>query len=472
MDIRNLEPKEVFKHFYDLAQIPRESGNEKEVSDFLVNFAKERDLEVIQDEALNVIIRKEASKGYEDRPIVALQGHMDMVCVKEDDSDHDFFKDPIKLIEEDGWVRADGTTLGADDGIGVAFIMGILDDDSLEHGPIEAVITTGEETSMVGAKAIDLSQLKANYLLNIDSEEEGVLTIGCAGGLDLEIEFDKEYEDIQGDFIEVALQGFEGGHSGMEIDKFRCNAIKSLARILHDIEGLQIADIKGGVKRNAIPTTASALVAVANREEAIKLMEERKAEILNEYKDSDPRGSISIKEANFDGDKVVGKKASKDLIDAVFALPDGLYKKYKGSIVTSSNLGLLENKEESIMFSTMIRSEVDSAKFNRGEIAKEIVKRFGGRYEVVNQYSGWQREETPLIDLANETWKKIHGDELVVATTHGGLECGLFKKEIPHVEMISFGPEIEGAHSPAERVHIESVANNYKFLVELLKKIK
>ncbi|EEI82627.1 beta-Ala-His dipeptidase [Anaerococcus tetradius] len=471
MEIKNLQPSEVFANFYELSRIPRESGNEKGVSDFLVQFAKDRKLEVIQDEALNVIIRKKASKGYEDRPTVALQGHMDMVCVKEDDSDHDFEKDPIELKIEDGWLTANGTTLGGDDGIGVAFIMGILDDDSLEHGPIEAIITTGEETSMVGANAIDLSQLKAKYLINIDSEEEGVLTIGCAGGLDLEIEFKKEYEKAQGDFIEINLAGFEGGHSGMEIDKFRCNAIKNLARLLHNIEGVQIADIKGGVKRNAIPTTAYALVSVKDRDEAITEIEKRIGEILNEYKDSDPKGTITVKKAQYEGE-VISQKASKDIIDAIFVLPDGLYKKYKDNIVTSSNLGLLENREDTVMFHSMIRSEVDSAKANRAEIAIEIIKRFGGSYQITNQYSGWQREESSLIGLANETWKQIHGDDLIIGTTHGGLECGLFKKEIPHVEMISFGPEIEGAHSPAERCNIQSVANNYKFLVELLKKIK
>ncbi|WP_276881292.1 beta-Ala-His dipeptidase [Anaerococcus tetradius] len=471
MEIKNLQPSEVFANFYELSRIPRESGNEKGVSDFLVQFAKDRKLEVIQDEALNVIIRKKASKGYEDRPTVALQGHMDMVCVKEDDSDHDFEKDPIELKIEDGWLTANGTTLGGDDGIGVAFIMGILDDDSLEHGPIEAIITTGEETSMVGANAIDLSQLKAKYLINIDSEEEGVLTIGCAGGLDLEIEFKKEYEKAQGDFIEINLAGFEGGHSGMEIDKFRCNAIKNLARLLHNIEGVQIADIKGGVKRNAIPTTAYALVSVKDRDEAITEIEKRIGEILNEYKDSDPKGTITVKKAQYEGE-VISQKASKDIIDAIFVLPDGLYKKYKDNIVTSSNLGLLENWEDTVMFHSMIRSEVDSAKANRAEIAIEIIKRFGGSYQITNQYSGWQREESSLIGLANETWKQIHGDDLIIGTTHGGLECGLFKKEIPHVEMISFGPEIEGAHSPAERCNIQSVANNYKFLVELLKKIK
>ena len=354
MEIKNLQPSEVFANFYELSRIPRESGNEKGVSDFLVQFAKDRKLEVIQDEALNVIIRKKASKGYEDRPTVALQGHMDMVCVKEDGSDHDFEKDPIELKIEDGWLTANGTTLGGDDGIGVAFIMGILDDDSLEHGPIEAIITTGEETSMVGANAIDLSQLKAKYLINIDSEEEGVLTIGCAGGLDLEIEFKKEYEKAQGDFIEINLAGFEGGHSGMEIDKFRCNAIKNLARLLHNIEGVQIADIKGGVKRNAIPTTAYALVSVKDRDEAITEIEKRIGEILNEYKDSDPKGTITVKKAQHEG-VVISQKASKNIIDAIFALPDGLYKKYKDNIVTSSNLGLLENREDTVMFHSMIR---------------------------------------------------------------------------------------------------------------------
>lgn len=219
---------QVLKYFKELAKIPRESGNEKEVSDFLVNFAKERNLEVVQDEALNVIIRKPASAGYEDHAIVALQGHMDMVCVKVEGSDHDFEKDPIKLLKEDGWITADGTTLGADDGIGVAFILAVLDDDSLKHGPIEAIITTEEETSMGGAGKLDLSQITAKYLVNIDSEEEGILTVGCAGGLDLEIEFDKKFEKAEGDFIEVGLKGFAGGHSGMEIDEFRLNANKTL----------------------------------------------------------------------------------------------------------------------------------------------------------------------------------------------------------------------------------------------------
>lgn len=461
---------QVLKYFKQLANIPRESGNEQEVSDFLVSFAKERNLEVTQDDALNVIIRKPASEGYEDHPIVAIQGHMDMVCVKEEGNGHDFEKDPIKLLEEDGWITADGTTLGADDGIGVAFIMAVLDDDNLKHGPIEAVITTEEETSMGGAGKLDLSQITAKYLINIDSEEEGVLTIGCAGGLDLEIEFDKEYEKAKGDFIEVSLKGFAGGHSGMEIDKFRLNANKTLARLLEGIEGLQIATISGGVKRNAIPSAAKAVVSVENRDKAIKLIEERIAEIKNEYKDVDPKGDIKVEEVSFDGE-VLTEELSKNIIDLLFVISDGLYKKVGESIVTSSNLGLIEDRENVIWISSMFRSEIDSQKAHRANITKKIVERFGARAEVTSEYSGWQREDSPIVDLANEVWKDIHGDEMEIATTHGGLECGLFKKTLKDTEMISFGPEIEGAHSPEERVNIKSIANNYKFLIELLERI-
>ena len=461
---------QVLKYFKQLAKIPRDSGNEKEVSDFLVNFAKERNLEVTQDEALNVIIRKPASIGYEDHAIVALQGHMDMVCVKVEGSDHNFAKDPIKLLEEDGWITADGTTLGADDGIGVAFILAVLDDDSLKHGPIEAIITTEEETSMGGAGRLDLSQITAKYLINIDSEEEGILTVGCAGGLDLEIEFDKKFEKADGDFIEVGLKGFAGGHSGMEIDEFRLNANKTLGRLLEGIDGVQIATISGGVKRNAIASKANALVTVPNKDKAISLIKERIAEIKNEYKDVDPKGEIWVKEASFDGE-VLTKELSKNIIDLLFVIPDGLYKKVGDSIVTSSNLGLIEDREGVIWISSMFRSEIDSQKFYKAAISKKIVESFGARAEITSEYSGWQREDSPIIDLAKEVWKDVHGDEMQIATTHGGLECGLFKKTLKDTEMISFGPAIEGAHSPEERVNIKSIANNFEFLIELLERI-
>lgn len=470
MEYNELNPKEVWKFFKQLSDIPRCSGDEKAISDYLVNFAKERNLEVRQDEALNVVMKKNASAGCESKDTIALQAHMDMVCVKEDDSDHDFSKDPIKLLVDGDWVTADKTTLGADDGMGLAFILAVLDDDSLEHGPLEAIVTTGEETSMVGANALDASDINAKYLINIDSEEEGALTIGCAGGLDLEISFEKEYEEAKGDFIKVDLRGFEGGHSGMEIDKARVNAIKTLGRLLVDIDGLQIAEINGGIKRNAIASTAYAIVSVADSKSAIEEINKRKEDILNESKDTDPNGQITIEEASFEG-KVISQKVSENIIDCIFTLPNGLYKKYEDEIITSSNLGILEDRENEIRMCSMIRSQIDSAKFNRAAIAKKIVEKFDGKAEIEKAYTGWQREETKLIDIANDIWKEQNGIEMEVATTHGGLECGLFKGVMPNVEMISIGPEIEGAHSPAERANIKSVENNYRFIKEFLKRI-
>lgn len=470
MEYNELNPKKVWKFFGEFSEIPRESGNEKGVSDYLVNFAKERNLEVSQDEALNVIIEKPATAGYVDHAPITLQAHMDMVCVKENDSDHDFENDPIKLIVDGDWVRADGTTLGADNGIGLAYILAILDEEEISHGPLQAIITTGEETSMVGANALDYTKISGKYLLNLDSEEDGYLTIGCAGGLDLEITFDKEYEKAEGEFLSLDLKGFEGGHSGMEIDKARINTIKTLGRLLVDIEGVQIADLTGGVKRNAIASTAKATFAVANKDEAKAEIEKRIADILNESKDTDPAGQITVEEASFDGE-VISKEASENLIQAIFTIPDGLYKKHEGEIITSSNLGILENHEDVVKLSSMIRSQIDSAKFNRANIATKIVEKFGGRTEIKSAYSGWQREESELIGLANEVWKDLNGEDLIIATTHGGLECGLFKGERPEVEMISFGPEILGAHSPAEKAHIGSVEKNYEFLKELLQRI-
>lgn len=323
---------------------------------------------------------------------------------------------------------------------------------------------------MLGAQALDTSDIKAKYLLNIDSEEEGYITIGCAGGLDLPISFAKEYEDPSGDFIKVSLSGFEGGHSGMEIHKARVNAIKSLARLLLDIDGLQIAELNGGVKRNAIASNAYAIVSLGDKASAIEIINKRKDDILNEAKDTDPNGKISVEETTFDG-KVLTKDLSKRFIDCLFTLPNGLVKRHEGETITSSNIGILEEDENEIRLSCMARSQFDSAKHAIADQVKKNVEIYGGKAEIKSEYPGWQREDTPLIDLSNEVWKDLHGDDMIITTTHGGLECGLLKGTLSHVEMISFGPEIHGAHSPAEKTHIKSVENNYKFLVELLKRI-
>ena len=447
MDYKDLQPKEVFICFKEIWNILRESGNEKEISDFLVDFAKKRNLEYWQDDFLNVYIKKEASKGFENYPEVLLQGHMDMVCVKENGSDHDFSKDPIELVIDGEWLRANKTTLGADDGIAVAYALAILDDEKISHGPISVLITTGEETSMVGVNNLDTKKLNdPKYLLNIDSEEEGILTIGCAGGMDIKYSFEKEYEKSDGEFISIELKNFQGGHSGMEIDKYKLNAIKGLVRIIDGLDSYRIGKISGGVKRNAIPSEAFAIVEVDDAKKAIKNLE-------------------IIKE-------VLTRDLSEKIVNATMIVADGPVKKYAGNLVTSSNLGLIEEDDEKISFVILARSEVTSAKRFRRDVIKKQVEMFGAKVETSNEYPGWEREDSELLEIMKNVWEKLNGEKPEVLTTHGGLECGLLKQDMNQTQMVSFGPEIEGAHSPEERVNIKSTENNYKFLIELLKELK
>ncbi|MDD7305642.1 MAG: aminoacyl-histidine dipeptidase [Peptoniphilaceae bacterium] len=473
MNYKDLESKPIFYWFKQISQIPRESHYEKQISDFLVNFAKERNLEVIQDKENNIIIKKEATKGYENSPTICLQGHMDMVAVKEPSSDHDFQKDPIELLVEDGYVTANKTTLGADNGIAVAYSLAILDACDIEHGPLEVLITTDEETGMTGAIALDASVLKAKYLLNLDSEEEGILTVGCSGGVEVEISFEKELEEDQGEFVKIDISGFEGGHSGMEIDKFRANAIKQLARMIVGLGSYKIADISGGVKRNAIPSQAAAIVKVNKADESLKILEKEKEAILHEFKDTDPNGQISLEKVDFDG-KVFTEKSSANLIEFIHLCPDGLYKKdlELDAILTSSNLGLLEDLGDKIRLTSFIRSSIQSDKEYRSSIIELLAHKFGATTKEVGAYPGWEKEESTAIEISRKVWKEFTGKEQIIATTHGGLECGILKDKMPDTQMISFGPEIEGAHSPKERLNIESAERNYEFLKEILKEFK
>ncbi|EEB35609.1 Xaa-His dipeptidase [Anaerococcus hydrogenalis DSM 7454] len=397
---------------------------------------------------------------------------MDMVAVKEKDSNHDFSKDPIELLVEGDWVTANKTTLGADDGMAIAYALAILDNDEINHGPIAALITTGEETSMVGVNNLDTKKLgNPKYLLNIDSEEEGILTIGCAGGMDIKFSFEKEYEKANGEFISIEFKNFQGGHSGMEIDKFRLNAIKGLVRVIDTLDSYKIAKIEGGVKRNAIPSHSYAIVEVENAKEAIKKLEEVKENILHEYKNSDPNGQIIIEECSYDGE-VFTKELSEKIVNANLIIADGPVKKFDGSMVTSSNLGLIEEDEKNITFVVLARSELTSAKRFRRDVIKRQVELFGAKVSSDNEYPGWEREDSELLEKMVKVWENLYGKKPEILTTHGGLECGLLKQDMKETQMVSFGPEIEGAHSPEERVNIKSTENNYKFLIELLKELR
>ncbi len=395
-----------------------------------------------------------------------------MVAVKEKDSNHDFSKDPIELLVEGDWVTANKTTLGADDGMAIAYALAILDNDEINHGPIAALITTGEETSMVGVNNLDTKKLgNPKYLLNIDSEEEGILTIGCAGGMDIKFSFEKEYEKANGEFISIEFKNFQGGHSGMEIDKFRLNAIKGLVRVIDTLDSYKIAKIEGGVKRNAIPSHSYAIVEVENAKEAIKKLEEVKENILHEYKNSDPNGQIIIEECSYDGE-VFTKELSEKIVNANLIIADGPVKKFDGSMVTSSNLGLIEEDEKNITFVVLARSELTSAKRFRRDVIKRQVELFGAKVSSDNEYPGWEREDSELLEKMVKVWENLYGKKPEILTTHGGLECGLLKQDMKETQMVSFGPEIEGAHSPEERVNIKSTENNYKFLIELLKELR
>lgn len=473
MEIKDLKPQDVFYWFEQLEQFPRESGNEKAVSDFLVKFAKERNLDVYQDDTYNVIIKKDATKGYENSPIVAIQGHMDMVCVKEEDSDHDFTKDPIELVVDGDYLKANKTSLGADDGIAVAYGLAVLDSNEIEHGPLELVITTQEETSMGGVSALDTSKITAKYLLNIDSEEEGEFTVGCAGGLEVRSTFKKEFESPNGEFVEIKISGLTGGHSGMEIDKYRKNGIKEIARIIYNLEDYRIASIHGGSKKNAIATNGYAIVEVKDSEKALEKLEEIKEIVMHEAKATDPDIKIEINKTKFDKD-VLTKELSKNIVEFLYTIPYGLFNKdlELNTLTSSANIGILEEDDEKIEANAFVRSSIESEKQNYAHQIGTVALSHGAQISYENGYPGWEKEESSLIGLCQDTYKEITGKDSIVTTTHGGLECGFLKTALKDTEMISFGPNLSDVHTTREKVEIKSVERIYEFLIELLKKLK
>ncbi|MDO4594224.1 MAG: aminoacyl-histidine dipeptidase [Tissierellia bacterium] len=473
MEITELKPKEVFYWFGELSKIPRESGNEKGVADFLENFAKERNFEVYRDENNNVIIKKEATQGYEDRPTIALQGHSDMVCVKDDDIDHDFEKDPIELVVDGNYLKANGTTLGADDGIAVAYGLAILDSKELKHPKLELVVTTEEETSMGGVSTIDTSEIKADYLLNIDSEEEGEFTVGCAGGVEVISEFDKEFEDASGEFVEIKISGLTGGHSGMEIDKYRKNGIKEMARMVYNLRDFRLSVFEGGSKKNAIATNAHAIVEVEDSQKAVEKLENLKKQILHEAKDTDPNAKITVEKVEKSG-KVLTKELSKKIVGFVYTIPNGLYNKdlSLNTLTSSSNVGVLTDSEDKISVNSFVRSSLQSEKENYRDQIAAIAESFGAKVKFEHDYPGWEKEENPIIDFCKELYEKEIGRDAIVTTTHGGLECGYLKKQLPNTVMISFGPNLHDVHTSRENAEIDSIERIYKYLVKLLEEIK
>lgn len=474
----NIEPKEVFHWFSELNKIPRCSGNEKEVSDFLKKFAEDRNLEVIQDEALNVIIKKKGSEGYENSKPVIIQGHMDMVCVKEEDSDHDFEKDPITMKVEGDFLTAEKTTLGGDDGIAVAYGLAVLDGD-YKHPPLEVLITTSEETTMEGAAAIKEGMLSGKYLLNIDSEEEGIFLVSCAGGSTIETKFEikREKEKFDGEELEITVSGLLGGHSGMEIIKQRQNANVVLFRILNQLQkvtDLRLSEVSGGVKHNAIPSNAKAKLVVKDFEKAKAKIEEMTALLKSESEITDPDLTIEVIETTVE--YTFTKPLTEEIIDYMTLVPDGVIsmsQSIEGLVQTSLNNAVIYESEGNLIVETSIRSSSESEMDKVYETLKTAAKRTKAKIEQSNKYPAWEFEQnSPLRDLSLKVYEELFGKEATYDAVHAGLECGMFKKVLKDTDMISFGPNMFDVHTPKERISIESTERTWRFILKMLEELK
>jgi len=477
--LSNLEPSDVLHFFEEISQIPRTSGNEKEISDWLVDFAQKRNLEVYRDNALNVIIKKPGTKGYENSPAVIIQGHMDMVGEKSKTSTHDFLKDPIALRVEGDYIYATDTTLGGDDGIAIAFGLAILDSNDIPHPPIELLITTSEETGMNGAIDLDPTHINGKVLLNIDAEEEGVFLVSCAGGVNAVTSFNPSYENGHSDAYEIFIGGLKGGHSGMEIVKQRANAVKLLGRLLDKISSeyqIKLSSICGGAKHNAIAREASAVIVCKDLNLSVlsKITEEMADTFRNEYSKEDPDIIIDVKQTTAERNMTL--KDTRMLIDYITVVPDGVQtvsREIQGLVVSSLNLGVLELKDGEIVFTHSIRSSVRSL---RDEIAirvQHIARLCGGSVKLLDSYPEWQyNPESKVRDIAVKTYKDLWGKEPAIEAIHAGLECGLLKEKLGELDMISFGPNLYDVHTPNEHMSISSVERTYKFLKALLANLK
>ena len=476
--ILQLAPQNVWKHFYSLTQIPRPSGHMEKITKFLIDFGKGLGLESFVDEVGNVIIRKPATPGMENRKGVILQAHMDMVPQKNNDTIHDFTTDPIETYVDGDWVKAKGTTLGADNGLGVAAIMAVLEDNNLKHGPLEALITKDEETGMYGAFGLKPGTMQGEILLNLDSEDEGELYIGCAGGLDITATLEYKEETPMADFVarKITLKGLRGGHSGLEINEGRGNANKLLARIVHDLLiefDSQLASFEGGNMRNAIPREAHAVL-VFNPEDMDGLedyMKEYEAQLNDEYAPIESGITLSIEEVTLPT-AVVPSEIQDNMINVLMACQNGVMRMIPtipDTVETSSNLAIINIGEGKASFKILARSSSDSMKECLTTSLECCFSMAGMKVEMTGGYSGWQPDiNSPILHAMKESYKKQFGTEPAVKVIHAGLECGIIGAIIPGLDMISFGPTLRSPHSPDERALIPTVQKFYDFLIATL----
>ncbi|MGL6107767.1 aminoacyl-histidine dipeptidase [Romboutsia sp.] len=471
-----------FKYFKVISDIPRESGNEKEISDYLVNFAKERNLEVIQDKYLNVIIKKEATKGYEHLPTVILQGHMDMVCVKTTDSNHNFEKDPIQLQIIDDMIYGTNTTLGSDDGVALAYSLAILDNDNLKHPPLEIVITTEEESTMLGAMNIDASILKGQLMINLDSNRDDELLVSSTGGI-VTIETIKvDFVEIEQDYIpyELKIDGLVGGHSGEEIHKERGNANKILGKLLDRINSLTdlyISSINGGSSSNAIPRNAYATIHV-NKDEVNKLedtFKETSEFIKEELRLVEEKLKITLEKSPDNINKVFSKKSLNSIIDLLVLIPNGVQSMsvgIEGLVESSNNLGTIRTINDEVEIVGEIRSCKKSKRYELEDKIEKLSKLLEFRYSTRDAYPEWNYNDKSIMkDIFLYSYKDIFKNEMKIQAVHAGLETGIFIEKIPNLDIVSFGPNAYELHNPNEHLNIPSCLKSWDILTKALENI-
>lgn len=481
MSIKDLAPTIVWKNFHALTQIPRPSKHEGKVQEYLYNWGIERGIETIRDETGNIILRVPATPGYENRRGVILQGHMDMVPQKTSDSGHNFLTDPIVTMIDGDWVTADRTTLGADNGIGVALALSVLEDPEVKHGPVEVLVTYDEETGMTGANKLRPGVLKGDILMNLDSEEEGELCVGCAGGLDAVADFKYlKYKAPAGmTGLRFKVSGLQGGHSGMDISLYRANANKVVARILLPLiekEGVKVVDFTGGSLRNAIPFEAVSeiLVPSGKVKEVREIISSTFELVKKEFIDSDPSAVLFVEEVPA-APKFIQGSVMLRAVKAILACPHGVIRMSRtmeGLTETSTNMAIVRTERGHITIHSLMRSAVDSSKAYLAERMRCLFELAGAKITFKGGYSGWTPKlDTPMNKVMEEEFLKVYGYPMKIMATHGGLECAIMGAKYPNWEMVSIGPTIKYPHSPDERVNIPSVARTWEYLKHVLENV-
>lgn len=480
--ISNIEPKAVMRFFEEICAIPHGSGDTKKISDYCVKFAKERKLRYIQDEFNNVIIFKDATIGYEAAQPIIIQGHMDMVCEKDADCAIDFEKNGLELIVENGYVAANGTTLGADDGIALAMAMAVLDSDEIPHPKLECVFTVDEEIGMLGAAAIDVSLLEGRKMLNIDSEAEGVLTVSCAGGADVIGEIPVVRKNVENKaLVKIEIKGLVGGHSGMEIDKNRANSNILAGRILNKIKNsfdIGLVSLSGGQKRNAIPnyTKAEICTDIDNVETIKTIIDFYNTAFKKEYGKAEPDINVSMQYEKRKSLNAITPEGTRKIVFALVNSPNGVQamsSAINGLVQTSDNLAIIELTENIMNLIFSVRSSVQTQKISIVERINSLISFLGGKTTVKGDYPPWEyKEKSKLRELMVEIYKEQYGEEPKIEAIHAGVECGLFSDKLEGLDCVSFGPDLLDIHTPRERMSIESVQRVWKYLITILKRSK